>query len=123
MSETPVVNVTESRASLEAAGFQGFVAAVTLQLDRCESVPVARGVYVVMRDPEYPAGFRGHSPAGHYRGVDPTLPQAADWRTMKVVPPVLSPEEIADIRRAIATPDDTIDPEVLFRRMEREDRG
>ena len=74
MSETPVVNVTESRASLEAAGFQGFVAAVTLQLDRCESVPVARGVYVVMRDPEYPAGFRVHSPAGHYRGVDPTLP-------------------------------------------------
>ena len=53
--------------------------------------------------------------------ADDALP--ADWRTMKVVPPVLSPEEIADIRRAIATPDDTIDPEVLFRRMEREDRG
>ncbi|MEO7866694.1 MAG: hypothetical protein ABIU54_03550 [Candidatus Eisenbacteria bacterium] len=74
MNEARVTQVTASRESLEAAGFVGFTAAVTVQLDRCERVPVERGVYVVLRDPEYPVQFRAKSPAGHYRGVDPTLP-------------------------------------------------
>ncbi len=47
----------------------------------------------------------------------------ADWRTMKVVPPVLTPEEDARIRQALATPDNTIDPEKLFWQLAREDRG
>ncbi len=64
--------VTETRASLEAAGFVGFSAVATLQLDRCERVPIERGVYVVVRDPSHPLGFRAKSPAGPYRGVDPT---------------------------------------------------
>ncbi len=46
---------------------------------------------------------------------------AADWRTMKIVPPVLSAEDVARIRRALETPDDTIDPEKLFRQLARED--
>ncbi len=66
--------VTESRATLEAAGFVGFSAMVTLQAERCERVPVACGVYVVVRDPAYPVQFRAKSPAGRYRGEDPTLP-------------------------------------------------
>jgi len=74
MSGAPVPAITESRASLEAAGFAGFSAVATLQLDRCERVPVEQGVYVVVRDPSHPLGFRAKSPAGHYRGVDPTLP-------------------------------------------------
>lgn len=73
MSGIPQTQTTASRASLEAAGFVGFSATVTLQLDRCERVPVERGVYVVTRDPAYPVQFRAKSPAGHYRGVDPTL--------------------------------------------------
>ena len=73
MTATPVQAVTVTRASLEAAGFVGFSAVATLQLDRCERVPVERGVYVVVRDPSHPLGFRAKSPAGFYRGVDPTL--------------------------------------------------
>jgi len=74
MSAAPAQAVTETRASLEAAGFVGFSAVATLQLDRCERVPIERGVYVVVRDPSHPLGFRAKSPAGWYRGVDPTLP-------------------------------------------------
>lgn len=73
MTAAPTQAVTESRASLEAAGFVGFSAVATLQLDRCERVPVERGVYVVVRDPSHPLGFRAKSPAGFYRGIDPTL--------------------------------------------------
>ncbi len=74
MTGAPAQAVTESRASLEAAGFAGFSAVATLLLDRCERIPVSRGVYVVTRDPSHPHAFRATSPAGHYRGVDPTLP-------------------------------------------------
>jgi hypothetical protein len=56
-------------------------------------------------------------------GVRTDETPAADWRTMKVVPPVLSEEEDARIRHALATPDDTIHPEKLFRQLAREDRG
>jgi hypothetical protein len=48
----------------------------------------------------------------------PTPP--ADWRTMKVVPPVLSADDVARIRRALDTPDDTIDPEEVFKQLARE---
>ena len=77
MTEAPMTAITSTRASLESAGFVGFQATVTLQLDRCERVPIERGVYVVTRDPEYPPQFRAKSPAGHYRGGDPTLPVEA----------------------------------------------
>lgn len=44
----------------------------------------------------------------------------ADWRTMKVVPPVLSPEEIAELRAL--DPDDCVDAEEFFKQLDREDR-
>ena len=55
------------------------------------------------------------------RADDTPIP-SADWRTMKVVPPVLTPEDLARIRRADDTPDDTVDPEILFRGLAQEDR-
>jgi hypothetical protein len=42
---------------------------------------------------------------------------AADWRTMKVVPPVLSPEEIAELRAL--DPDDCFDPMELEEELRR----
>jgi hypothetical protein len=57
-------------------------------------------------------------------GVSPTdapAPLTADWRTMKVVPPVLSAEEIAELRAL--DPDDCIDAEEFFKQLDREDRG
>jgi hypothetical protein len=48
----------------------------------------------------------------------PTPP--ADWRTMKVVPPVLSPEEIAELRAL--DPDDCTDAVEFFKQLDREDR-
>lgn len=56
-------------------------------------------------------------------GVSPTdapAPPAADWGTMKVVPPVLSEEEIAELRAL--DPDDCIDAEEFFKQLDREDR-
>jgi hypothetical protein len=45
---------------------------------------------------------------------------ATDWRTMKVVPPVLTPEEVARIRAL--DPDDCVDAEEFFKQLDREDR-
>lgn len=54
--------------------------------------------------------------------ADDTPPATpADWRTMKVVPPVLSPEGLARIRRADETPDDTFDPVKYLEQLDRED--
>jgi len=59
------------------------------------------------------AGVRATDPP-----VPPTLP--ADWRTMKVVPPVLSAEEIAELRAL--DPNNCIDAQKFFNQLDREDR-
>jgi hypothetical protein len=67
---------------LRADGFTGFATAADLIGSRCAEVPVARGVYLVIRDGEAPPRFLPKSGAGHYRNQDPTVPVAdleAKW--------------------------------------------
>lgn len=52
----------------------------------------------------------------------PTAPHTpvADWRTMKVVPPVLSEEDLAELHAL--DPDDCVDANEFFNQLDREDR-
>jgi hypothetical protein len=61
---------------LRAIGFEGFATVSDLIGSRCAEVPVARGVYVVVRDGTAPPRFLPRSGAGHFRGQDPTVPVA-----------------------------------------------
>jgi hypothetical protein len=54
------------------------------------------------------------------RTDDATPTPPADWRTMKVVPPVLTEEELAELRAL--DPDDCVDAEEFFKQLDREDR-
>jgi hypothetical protein len=57
-------------------------------------------------------------------GVVADAPPPASWRTGKVVPPVLTEEEIADDLRAMEErPDDTFDPMELEDELRRTGQG
>jgi hypothetical protein len=64
----------DSIEALRAAGFAGFATAADLAGSRCAEVPVARGVYAIVRESALPPVFLSRSVAGHYRGRDPSMP-------------------------------------------------
>jgi hypothetical protein len=61
-------------ASLEAAGFSGFLSVRQLHDERCLSIPNERGVYAVVRESLEPPTFLPRSRAPVWRGMDPTRP-------------------------------------------------
>ncbi len=61
-----------SPAELRAAGFVGFVTVAQLRADACAPVPTQPGIYVVLRASDAPPCFLAHSPAGWFKGDDPT---------------------------------------------------
>jgi hypothetical protein len=61
-----------SIAALKARGFEGFRAVSALHDDRCVEVPVARGVYALMRESLGAPEFLAKSVGGWYRGQDPS---------------------------------------------------
>lgn len=63
----------DSIESLRAADFTGFATVADLAGSRCAEVPVARGVYVIVRETALPPLFMERSVAGHYRGGDPSM--------------------------------------------------
>ncbi len=63
----------ESAEALRAAGFEGFATVADLARSGCLEVPVARGVLVVVREPADPPRFMPSSPAGRYRGMNPSV--------------------------------------------------
>lgn len=66
-----------SRATMETAGFTGFVPVKSLATPaQRRAIPNSAGVYVLMRPPSRQAAFRPSS-AGWFKGKDPTVPMSA----------------------------------------------
>lgn len=63
-----------SRESLRRYGFRGFIKVADLYESNCVDVPQQRGVYVVLRESPVEPEFLPVSPAGCFRGQDPTAP-------------------------------------------------
>jgi len=58
---------------IDLSGFVGWVPFAALPT---EEVPTGPGVYVVVRPSDEPPTFLEISPAGHFKGKDPTVPVA-----------------------------------------------
>lgn len=63
----------DSVDGLRESGFEGFRSVSHLRQSTCLEVPVARGVYVVVRDTDAPPEFLARSVGGWYRHVDPSV--------------------------------------------------
>lgn len=62
--------MSTTREALEQLGFRGFVRFSDLP---ATDVPTTAGVYAVIRETSEPPEFREVSPAGHFKGRDPTV--------------------------------------------------
>jgi hypothetical protein len=79
-SETSSVTLS-TRADLQRAGFKGFVSVAKLRADSLHDVPRDEGIYAVVGDGS-PPRFLKASPAGRFKGQDPTVPTSllrAKW--------------------------------------------
>src|SRR5262249_5066878 len=65
--------VFDSIETLRAFGFEGFATVSDLMGSRCSEVPVARGAYLVAREPALPPKLMPGSAAGHWRGQNPSV--------------------------------------------------
>ncbi|MEK7329923.1 MAG: hypothetical protein AAB113_03895 [Candidatus Eisenbacteria bacterium] len=63
----------DSARRLGKSGFEGFRSVSHLRLTSCAEVPVARGVYLVVRDTDQPPEFLPRSVGGWFRRQDPTV--------------------------------------------------
>jgi hypothetical protein len=63
----------ESTDALRTAGFEGFVSVTDLARSGCLEVPVARGVYIVVREPADKPKLMPSSQAGRYRNQNPSV--------------------------------------------------
>src|SRR4051794_31538823 len=65
-----------STDGLRALGFAGFATVADLARSGCLEVPIARGVYIVVREPADPPRLMPSSGAGRYRGENPSVKPA-----------------------------------------------
>lgn len=74
----------ESIESIRNAGFLDFFTVDELREGRLRQVPEEAGVYLVLRTEATPPVFLEVSPAGHFKGRNPTMPVSklrANWIT------------------------------------------
>lgn len=64
----------ESTADLRNAGFKGFHTVRDLRISRLAAVPETAGVYLIVRPDRSPPEFLDISPAGYFKGRDPSVP-------------------------------------------------
>jgi hypothetical protein len=64
----------ESAQRLRESGFEGFRTVSHLRLTSCTEVPVARGIYLIVRDTDQPPEFLARSVGGWFRQQDPSVP-------------------------------------------------
>src|SRR4051794_23018618 len=82
MAEAAQVPKSFDRAGLEAAGFIGWSTWDELCASKLEAVPHGPGAYVVSRSSTAAPAFLPTSPAGHFKGKDPSVPTErlmAEW--------------------------------------------
>lgn len=76
-SDARMADTLEDRATLSAAGFEGFLSIGTMQnATGVGGVPDSPGVYVILREAGDPPEFLSQNPGGHFKGKDPTVPVA-----------------------------------------------
>jgi hypothetical protein len=63
----------DSIDALRAAGFEGFATVADLARSGCLEVPIARGVYVIVRNSVEPPRIMPSSMAGRYRNENPSV--------------------------------------------------
>lgn len=73
-SPLPALPASFTRAGLEAAGFTGWMSWHTLRASKFAGVPPRPGVYVVLRPSTHEPSFVHPSPAGHFKGQNPSVP-------------------------------------------------
>ena len=61
------------KRDLKRRGFEGFLSIGKLRENRLGQVPKSRGVYVVLREKKSRPTFLKKSPAGHFKGSNPTV--------------------------------------------------
>lgn len=61
------------RAALSSLGFAGFISVEDLWNRGCQSVPITKGIYAVLRDDLTPPTFLATSGGGHFKGDDPSV--------------------------------------------------
>lgn len=64
----------DSLDDLRSAGFSGFDTVAVLVASRLKQVPEKPGIYIVARCSQDPPEFLPQSPAGHFKGRDPSVP-------------------------------------------------
>ena len=60
--------------SIRSAGWEGFLTIDVLRRTKLAAVPEQQGVYLVLRPEPHAPIFLERSPAGHFKGKDPTVP-------------------------------------------------
>jgi len=73
---TVTADALASIDGLRALGFEGFATVADLAHSNSLEVPVARGVYVVVREPADPPKIMPSSQAGRHRGANPSVKPA-----------------------------------------------